>query len=41
MLATMKQVKFQNRNRSADKTLDDSLRLATSLPPTLVLIQEE
>ena len=28
--STMKQVKSESRNRMADKTLDDSLRLATT-----------
>jgi len=29
-LSTMKQVKFENRNRMADEALDDSFRLATT-----------
>jgi len=33
----MKQVKFKNKNRMSDETLDDSLQLA---PLTLVLIKE-
>jgi len=28
--STMKHVKFKNRNRKADKTLEDSLRVATT-----------
>jgi len=30
IFSTMKQVKFENRNRMADETLDDSLRLAAT-----------
>jgi len=30
--STMKQFKSKNRNRTADETLDDSLRIATTDP---------